>query len=176
MALDIEQVDVADIVEDSMKVVGQAAAERDITLSRHGPSKLVVEADRRELKQVFLNLLSNAVKFTRDGGSVDVHLSRTRGLVRIGIKDTGIGIPEADIRKLGRPSSRSRTLLQGVQSELRSPSPGARRAAWRQPANQTAKAERGRHLHRCRSRPRPQWTRTRTKRLPPSRPSPAIRS
>jgi two-component system cell cycle sensor histidine kinase PleC len=103
MALDIDSVDIADIIEDSMKVVGQAAAERDITLSRHGPSKLVVEADRRALKQVFLNLLSNAVKFTRDGGSVDVNLSRTRGLVRIGIKDTGIGIPEADINKLGRP-------------------------------------------------------------------------
>ena len=103
MALDIDSVDVADIVEDSMKVVGQAAGERDIILSRHGPSKLVVEADRRALKQVFLNLLSNAVKFTRDGGSVDVHLSRSRGLVRISIKDTGIGIPDADIRKLGRP-------------------------------------------------------------------------
>jgi two-component system cell cycle sensor histidine kinase PleC len=103
MALDIEEVDVADIVEDSMKVVGQAASERDINLSRHGPSKLLIEADRRALKQVFLNLLSNAVKFTRDGGSVDVHLSRTRGLVRISIKDTGIGIPEADILKLGRP-------------------------------------------------------------------------
>jgi two-component system cell cycle sensor histidine kinase PleC len=103
MALDIDNVDVADIVEDSMKVVGQAAAERDINLSRHGPSRLMIEADRRALKQVFLNLLSNAVKFTRDGGSVDVHLSRTRGLVRIAIKDTGIGIPEADIMKLGRP-------------------------------------------------------------------------
>jgi two-component system, cell cycle sensor histidine kinase PleC len=103
MALDIDNVDVADIVEDSMKVVAQAAADRDIALSRHGPSKLMVEADRRALKQVFLNLLSNAVKFTRDGGSVDVHLSRTRGLVRIAIKDTGIGIPEADIVKLGRP-------------------------------------------------------------------------
>src|SRR5215813_8917452 len=103
MALDIDNVDVADIVEDSMKVVAQAAADRDIALSRHGPSKLMVEADRRALKQVFLNLLSNAVKFTRDGGSVDVHLSRTRGLVRIAIKDTGIGIPEVDIVKLGRP-------------------------------------------------------------------------
>ncbi len=103
MALDVENVDVADIVEDSMKVVGQAAADRDISLSRHGPSRLVIEADRRALKQVFLNLLSNAVKFTRDGGSVDVHLSRSRGLARIAIKDTGIGIPEDDIRKLGRP-------------------------------------------------------------------------
>ena len=103
MTLDIGSVDVADIVEDSMKVVGQAAAERDITLSRHGPSRLMLEADRRALKQVFLNLLSNAVKFTHDGGSVDVHLSRTRGLVRIAIKDTGIGIPHTDITKLGRP-------------------------------------------------------------------------
>jgi two-component system cell cycle sensor histidine kinase PleC len=63
----------------------------------------MLEADRRALKQVFLNLLSNAVKFTRDGGSVDVHLSRTKDIVRVAIKDTGIGIPEADITKLGKP-------------------------------------------------------------------------
>jgi len=64
---------------------------------------LAIEADRRALKQVFLNLLSNAVKFTRDGGRVDVHLARTRGQVKIAIKDTGIGIAEGDIVKLGRP-------------------------------------------------------------------------
>jgi len=103
LSLDLGTVDVADIVADSMKVVSQAAAERNITLSRHGPHHLSLEADRRALKQVFLNLLSNAVKFTRDGGSVEVHLSRARGAVKIAIKDTGIGIPEADIAKLGRP-------------------------------------------------------------------------
>ena len=103
MTLDIINVDVADIVEDSMKVVSQAAAEREITLERHGPAHLAIEADRRSLKQVFLNLLSNAVKFTRDGGRVDVHLSKRNGQVKIAIKDTGIGIAEADINKLGRP-------------------------------------------------------------------------
>ncbi|MGH6864944.1 MAG: ATP-binding protein [Methyloceanibacter sp.] len=103
MTLDVSNVDVADIIEDSMKVVSQAAAERDIKLERHGPAHLMLEADRRALKQVCLNLLSNAVKFTRDGGSVDVHLSRIRGQVKIAIKDTGIGIPEPDIVKLGRP-------------------------------------------------------------------------
>jgi two-component system, cell cycle sensor histidine kinase PleC len=103
MSLDVGNIDLADIVEDSMKVVSQAAAERNITLHRHGPQHLALEADRRALKQVFLNLLSNAVKFTRDGGSVDVHLSRSRGWVKIAIKDTGIGIAEDDIAKLGRP-------------------------------------------------------------------------
>ena len=57
MTLDIETVDVADIVEDSMKVVSQTAAERDISLARHGPTRLMLEADRRALKQIFLNLL-----------------------------------------------------------------------------------------------------------------------
>jgi two-component system cell cycle sensor histidine kinase PleC len=103
MSLDVSTVDLGDLVEDSMKVVSQAAAERNISLARHGPQHLVLEADRRALKQVFLNLLSNAVKFTRDGGSVDVHLSRSRGYVKIAIKDTGIGIAESDIAKLGRP-------------------------------------------------------------------------
>ena len=103
MSLDVSTVDVGDIIADSMKVVSQAAAERNIALSRHGPQHLNLEADRRALKQVFLNLLSNAVKFTRDGGSVEVHLARMRGGVKIAIKDTGIGIAEADIAKLGRP-------------------------------------------------------------------------
>jgi two-component system cell cycle sensor histidine kinase PleC len=103
LSLAVSSVDVGDIIADSMKVVSQAAAERNITLGRHGPVHLVLEADRRALKQIFLNLLSNAVKFTRDGGSVDVNLSRARNQVKIAIKDTGIGIPEADIAKLGRP-------------------------------------------------------------------------
>ena len=103
MTLDVDSVDVADIVEDSMKVVSQAAAERNITLERHGPEHFPIEADRRSLKQIFLNLLSNAVKFTRDDGRVDVHLTRTNGQVKISIKDTGIGIAETDIAKLGTP-------------------------------------------------------------------------
>jgi len=103
MSLDISDVDVADIIEDSMKIVSQAAADRDITVERHGPAHLAIEADRRALKQVFLNLLANAVKFTRDGGRVDIHVSRIRGQVKIAIKDTGIGIADSDITKLGRP-------------------------------------------------------------------------
>ncbi|MHA1517638.1 MAG: ATP-binding protein [Alphaproteobacteria bacterium] len=103
MSPDVSKVDVADIVEDSMKVVSQAAAERAIVVERHGPAHLAIEADRRALKQIFLNLLSNAVKFTRDGGRIDVNLSRGRGQVKIAIKDTGIGIAEADIAKLGKP-------------------------------------------------------------------------
>ncbi|MGD8422358.1 MAG: ATP-binding protein [Methyloceanibacter sp.] len=103
MTLDLGDVDVADIVQDSMKVVSQAAAERGIALERQGPEHFPIQADRRYLKQIFLNLLSNAVKFSQDGGRVDVRLTRSNGQLKIAIKDTGIGIAQTDIAKLGRP-------------------------------------------------------------------------
>jgi two-component system cell cycle sensor histidine kinase PleC len=43
------------------------------------------------------------VKFSQDGGRVDVRLTRSNGQLKIAIKDTGIGIAQTDIAKLGRP-------------------------------------------------------------------------
>ncbi|MEM7191544.1 MAG: ATP-binding protein [Pseudomonadota bacterium] len=103
MTLDLSDVDVAEIVDDSMRVVGQAARERRIALERHGPEHFPIQADRRYLKQIFLNLLSNAVKFSREDGRVDVNLTRSNGRLKIAIKDTGICIAKDHIDKLGRP-------------------------------------------------------------------------
>ncbi len=62
-----------------------------------------VRADRRALKQILLNLLANAVKFTPEGGRVTVSAElRGEGLC-IAVADTGVGIPEADLARLGRP-------------------------------------------------------------------------
>ena len=43
------------------------------------------------------------MKFSREGGRVDVHLTRSNGKLKIAIKDTGIGIAQGHIAKLGRP-------------------------------------------------------------------------
>jgi len=44
------------------------------------------------VRQVVLNLLSNAVKFTPDGGRVELSGSRLDGEIRVGVRDTGVGI------------------------------------------------------------------------------------
>ena len=104
ITLNVEALDLGEIVGDSIRVVAQGAKERNVTLKRTGARKLEMQADRRALKQILLNLLSNAVKFTPADGTVSVRLSRsTKGRVRIAIADTGIGIPERELDKLGRP-------------------------------------------------------------------------
>jgi CheY-like chemotaxis protein len=57
------------------------------------------------MKQILVNLLSNAVKFTPEGGSVTLSVTREDGLgvVSLAVRDTGIGIAEADLPRLFRP-------------------------------------------------------------------------
>jgi PAS domain S-box-containing protein len=66
-----------------------------LSLTSHLPS---IVADERSLTQITLNILSNAIKFTPEGGQVIVSTARTaEGEVAIRVKDTGVGMSEADI-------------------------------------------------------------------------------
>jgi signal transduction histidine kinase len=53
---------------------------------------IVVHADPDKTRQILLNLLSNAVKFTPPKGRIDVGCERNDGVVRIRVRDTGVGI------------------------------------------------------------------------------------
>jgi two-component system sensor histidine kinase VicK len=56
--------------------------------------------DINKFNQVLTNLLSNAIKFTPDGGQITVHVEPRPGLVRIQVRDSGIGIPLAQQAQL----------------------------------------------------------------------------
>jgi PAS domain S-box-containing protein len=59
---------------------------------------LTIHADERAIRQILLNLLSNAIKFTPNGGLVEVSSQLTAsGDVAVEVRDTGIGIPAADL-------------------------------------------------------------------------------
>ncbi len=62
-----------------------------------------IVADRRACRQILLNLVSNAVKFTPAGGLVTVTLTGAQDALVLEVADTGIGIPEADLPRLGDP-------------------------------------------------------------------------
>ena len=67
-------------------------------------------ADHLRLKQVLVNLLSNAIKFTKEG-SVTLKVTMNQNYINFAIIDTGIGISEADCKKLFQPFQQIQTLL-----------------------------------------------------------------
>jgi len=59
-----------------------------------------ITADKERLEQVFINIISNAIKYTPDGGEIRVHAKGVSDGVVIIVRDSGIGIPEADLPHL----------------------------------------------------------------------------
>ena len=56
--------------------------------------------DKRKIKQVLINLISNSVKFTEEGGIISLSsYIDDNGNYCIAVKDTGVGMEEADIPK-----------------------------------------------------------------------------
>lgn len=87
----------------AVDVVREEARRKDLRLDvRPGCRDEEITADRRACHQILLNLLSNALKFT-EVGVVTLESRRVGPMVEFSVSDTGIGIAESDIERLGRP-------------------------------------------------------------------------
>ncbi|MDQ1544154.1 MAG: hypothetical protein QOK08_1792, partial [Actinomycetota bacterium] len=104
--LDLAQFDPRILVEEVAGLVSESARAKGLGLMAYCvpgvPPKLIGDVGR--IRQILLNLASNAVKFTAAGEvaiRVDVVESdEDRPRVRFEIRDTGIGIEEADYARL----------------------------------------------------------------------------
>jgi cell cycle sensor histidine kinase DivJ len=68
-----------------------------------------VVADRRALNQILINLISNAVKFTPRGGRVTVGAQCEGPDLFVTVEDTGVGIGEEDLPRLGEAFFQARS-------------------------------------------------------------------
>ena len=130
MTLDLETVQAAALFANSLFIIRQKAADREIQIALDIPEDLgELQADTRKVKQIVYNLLSNAVKFTVEGGRVTLtarrvprdevgRLSgawegRSLGLatsdfdefLQISVTDTGIGLSREALERLFKPFS-----------------------------------------------------------------------
>jgi len=68
---------------------------------------LVVSVDRDQMKRVFANLFTNAIHAMPEGGTLTVRAHTVKkaqkGYCRIAVRDSGVGIPEADIERIFDP-------------------------------------------------------------------------
>jgi len=62
-----------------------------------------VHADRDQLVQVLINLVTNSLHAMPEGGHLRVSLNRENSHVRLGVSDTGHGMPEETRSKIFEP-------------------------------------------------------------------------
>jgi len=130
MLLDLELVQVHSLLDNSLSIIREKAASRNIRLRLDASEELgSLYADARKVKQIVYNLLSNAVKFSAEGGKVTLSarvvprskVGRLSGswtgrscpvadnefsdFLELNVTDNGIGISEDGLEKLFQPFS-----------------------------------------------------------------------
>lgn len=97
-------VDLVALARKSCEAFVPLAERHDVDLQfRSDVDTLPASADPDKLNKILSNLLSNAIKFTEAGGAVWLTVTRAPGAkqgARLVVKDTGEGIPEADLRRI----------------------------------------------------------------------------
>jgi len=106
LELDNSEFDLHELIEGVAIMFGERAEKKKIELACGIGTSVprMVSGDPTRLRQVLCNLVSNAIKFT-ESGTVVINASlesdhELRPIVRFGVKDSGIGIPEDRLNRL----------------------------------------------------------------------------
>lgn len=103
--LHYDHFDAADVIRSSVKMIRPTADQAEVVLSVgiDDNDPLLIEADRKALRQILLNLLSNAIKFSHKGGHVIIAAKVSGDTLSLSVQDKGIGMSPEDVATLGQP-------------------------------------------------------------------------
>jgi PAS domain S-box-containing protein len=108
VSLSKEPVSLSELMNECQSMMEPQAQARGIRMTFPlFENPVFVSADRTRLKQIILNLVSNAIKYNKEQGTVVVDCSvGGPNRVRIGVKDTGAGLPPEKLVQLFSPFNR----------------------------------------------------------------------
>jgi two-component system phosphate regulon sensor histidine kinase PhoR len=94
-------VDLEDVGRQIVEMLRDKAEAKNLTITMELlPAPVMIEADRNRLIQILTNLVENAIKFTEKGG-VAFGTAQENGLTYFYVEDTGIGIAQKHLPRLG---------------------------------------------------------------------------
>jgi len=103
LELELREMDPLPILESMRPLATALILDRPLRFSYEPPTwSATIKGDPQRFRQILTNLIGNAVKFT-ERGEVALSVDREDGMLRIAIKDTGIGMSGEEISRLFKP-------------------------------------------------------------------------
>jgi signal transduction histidine kinase len=115
--MDVDELKVGDVIRDAIAAVLARYNLNEAVIRFTETGALETLGDREELYTAFLNLLDNAVKYSPEEKKISVRAkpSATGTKIDIVVRDNGVGIPPADLKRVFKrfyrvPGSASRSI------------------------------------------------------------------
>lgn len=103
-AAELEEKDIIPIVKNVVSLLEFEARKREVQIRFEFQQDIIqIECDKNRLKQVFLNLIKNGIEAMPDGGDITIRAAVINNEVQIAIQDTGVGIPQEQLKSIGEP-------------------------------------------------------------------------
>ncbi len=104
-----------EVIGEVVRIVHERAGRRGIELTfAAAEAAIVIWADRRAIKQIFLNLLSNAIKFSRERGKIYIRLTiEPAGDAAIEVEDHGVGMDQQEQERALQPFGQAKPATTG---------------------------------------------------------------
>jgi two-component system NtrC family sensor kinase len=111
---DIEPVDVAEALNETVGFLAKDAEAQNITIVRSfDPATPIIRSSLAQMQQVFLNLLNNAIDAVGRDGEIRLSVAPVEGGVEVSIADNGPGIPERMRERIFEPFFSTKTGAAG---------------------------------------------------------------
>ncbi len=104
MDVSIEELDVGEIIKETMGFLTNEAMHRQVELRLEiDPELPRIHSDRSQLQQVFLNLFNNALAAVADGGRILGTAREVGDNVEISVRDNGCGMSDETLKHIFEP-------------------------------------------------------------------------
>ncbi|MHC1691752.1 MAG: GNAT family N-acetyltransferase [Sphaerochaetaceae bacterium] len=100
---EIQQVELVKVLEFSLRLATRGVDSQNITVKRNYHALPFLEANEREMQQLFLNFIVNAIQAMDGQGTLTLTCMEVDGFVYIKVGDTGCGIPEENLNQIFTP-------------------------------------------------------------------------
>lgn len=110
-----ESVEVAALLEETLKGMDREISDRGVWVEREFPEKLpTLQLDKGQMHQAFYNLIRNALQAMTDGGILTLRLRVSETAVAVSFSDTGSGIQAEDLGAIFEPYHTTKTEGTGL--------------------------------------------------------------
>jgi len=92
--------DIGKIIEETVALMEERAKEKGIALTYSCNDLKPVQADPKNIEEIFNNLISNAINYSPEGGRVTITARDFGENMEIKVEDTGVGISPEELPKI----------------------------------------------------------------------------